>query len=150
MKRWVDRLEQLESTLKEFLKVEWKGINSTVVSKFSGGKPVEKWRLYEYFLSVWLEYDGLRGRLERTLRTKEVRLPPRSNSIGQIEGLLKELFADRDLEGSLTNHLASIFSDLEDSMRGTFSDDDSSTGDQVEDVLSILIRADQSHACSRN
>ena len=56
MKRWVDRLEQLESTLKEFLKVEWKGINSTVVSKFSGGKPVEKWRLYEYFLSVWLEH----------------------------------------------------------------------------------------------
>jgi Arc/MetJ-type ribon-helix-helix transcriptional regulator len=149
MKRWVDRLEQLESTLKEFLKAEWKGVNSTVVSKFSGGKPVEKSRLYEYFLSVWLEYDGLRGRLERALRVNEVRLPPRSNSIGRIEGLLEELFADRDLEGSLTNHLVSIFSDLEDSMRGTFSNDDSSTGDQVEDVLSILIRADQSHACSR-
>ena len=149
MKRWVDRLEQLESTLKEFLKVEWKGVNSTVVSKFSGGKPVEKSRLYEYFLSIWLEYDGLCGRLEQALRTKEVRLPPRSNSIARIEGLLEELFADRDLEGSLTNHLVSIFSDLEDRMRGTFSNDDSSTGEQVEGVLSILIRADQSHACSR-
>ena len=149
MKRWVDRLDQLESTLKEFLKVEWKGVNSTVVSKFSGGKPVEKSWLYEYFLSVWLEYDGLRGRLQRAMQPKKVRLRPRSNSIGQIEGLLEELFEDREMEGSLTNHLISIFSDLEDSMRGTFSKDGSSTGQQIEDILSILIRAEQSHACSR-